>query len=90
MMKNMYTINFTTKARKQQRKLEKRIQAKFMKQLLLLIDDFNHSSLYTKKMSGIKRFEARIDYHNRFTFSIKEHTIIILSVGMHDEGLGKK
>lgn len=43
-----------------------------------------------KKMSGKDIFEARIDVHYRFTFSIKEHTIIILSVGMHDEGLGKK
>ncbi|MGI8419723.1 MAG: hypothetical protein ACR2LN_03700 [Candidatus Levyibacteriota bacterium] len=35
-------------------------------------------------------FEARIDYHYRFTFSISAEEIIILSIGPHDEGLGKK
>lgn len=61
-----------------------------MKQLLLLIKDFQHPSLHLKKMSGENRYEARIDYHYRFTFIVEEQTIIILSVGPHDEGLGKK
>ncbi len=46
--------------------------------------------LYSKKMAGIPRLEARIDYHYRFTFTIEGNYIWILSIGPHDEGLGKK
>jgi plasmid maintenance system killer protein len=41
-------------------------------------------------MSGIDRFEARIDYKYRFTFNWENDEIIIISVGPHDVGLGKR
>ena len=41
-------------------------------------------------MRGEDKFEARIDYHYRFTYKIESEDIWILSVGPHDEGLGKK
>ena len=41
-------------------------------------------------MGGQDSFEARIDLHYRFTFKIEEDKIYILTIGSHDEGLGKK
>ena len=81
---------FHHQSKETKNKLEKSIQTKFLKQILLLVDNINHPSLHTKKMSGSENFEARIDYHYRFTFFIEEKTIIILSIGTHDQGLGKK
>ncbi len=41
-------------------------------------------------MGGEDKFEGRIDRKNRFTFLIEEGDIYILTIGPHDEGLGKK
>lgn len=41
-------------------------------------------------MGGLDRYEARIDIHYRFTYSIQEGSALILTIGPHDEGLGKK
>lgn len=41
-------------------------------------------------MGGENCFEGRIDLHYRFTFVIDGENIYILTVGPHDEGLGKK
>lgn len=41
-------------------------------------------------MPGTDIFEARIDIHNRFTFEISDEFITFLTIGPHDEGLGKK
>ena len=41
-------------------------------------------------MQGEDIFEARIEYHYRFIFKIEDGEINILTVGMHDAGLGKK
>jgi mRNA-degrading endonuclease RelE of RelBE toxin-antitoxin system len=86
----MYTINFTTKARKQVNRLPSVLRNKLLKQLIFLADDFHYPSLHTKKMSNTSHWEARIDYHYRFTFIFENNVILILSVGPHDEGLGKK
>jgi Txe/YoeB family toxin of Txe-Axe toxin-antitoxin module len=44
-----------------------------------------------KKLAGEKdKFEARIDYHYRFVYSLEGDVIKIHSLGQHDEGLGKK
>ncbi|MBU4016876.1 hypothetical protein KJ980_02965 [Patescibacteria group bacterium] len=83
-------IKFDKIAEKQLRKISPLIVKKLHKQIGFLLQDFNYPSLHTKKMIGIERFEARIDYHYRFTFRIEKNTILILSIGMHDEGLGKK
>jgi hypothetical protein len=41
-------------------------------------------------MSGTDKFEARLDRHFRFTYLIKTNEIWLLTIGPHDEGLGKK
>lgn len=75
---------------KQAKKFSPDVQKKFKKQLVYLQNDFRHPSLRARKKSGSDSFEARIDYHYRFTYHINEDTIFIESVGPHDEGLGKK
>jgi len=83
-------LTFSAKADKGYQKLPPKIQKKADKQLSYLINNYRYPSLRTKKMQGEDYFEARIDYHYRFTFHVKKNTILILSIGMHDEGLGKK
>ena len=84
------TIKFSNKAEKQFRKLDLKIVDKFHRQVKFLLVDKSHPSLGLKKVKGSDVFEARIDYHNRFTFIVEEKTLWILSIGPHDEGLGKK
>ncbi len=83
-------LEISEKARKKLANLPKPTQKKAYKSFQLLRTDFRHPSLRTRKMSGTGLFEARIDYHYRFSFSIDGDTILILTTGMHDEGLGKK
>lgn len=83
-------IKFTRKAQKQYAKLPRAFKEKAKKQFHFLLDNYHHPSLHARKMSGLACFEARIDKHNRFTFEIIENVIYILSIGPHDEGLGKK
>ena len=52
--------------------------------------NYRHPSLRARKKGGENRYEARIDFHYRFTFIITGEDVFILSMGMHDEGLGKK
>lgn len=40
-------------------------------------------------MRGVGYFEGRIDRKYRFTFMVVNDEIYVLSVGPHDEGLGK-
>lgn len=86
----MYSINFTTKARKQVRRLSEDIKKKLRKKLKILITDFHNPTLHTKKKEGGNQWESRVDYHYRFSFEIHDHVIMITAIGMHDEGLGKK
>lgn len=86
MLKPQYSEGF----RKQYKKLPRITQKKFLKQLEHLLDDRFHPSLRSKKMSGSQKYEARVDYHYRFTFSIIADEVWLLTVGPHDEGLGKK
>ncbi len=87
---NNFTIEFAPKAQKQIKKLPETIFRKFKRQVQYLIDNPAHPSLRVKRKGGSNDFEARIDYHYRFTFIKKENTICILTIGPHDEGLGKK
>ena len=82
-------IQFTKKAQKQFKKLPANLKEKTRKQFHFLLDNPDHPSLRLKKMGGLERFEARIDRQYRFTFMIVENDIFILSIGPHDEGLGK-
>jgi mRNA-degrading endonuclease RelE of RelBE toxin-antitoxin system len=55
-------------------KLPAQIQQKTEKAVKLLLLEFYHPSLHTKKMSGQKDiWEARVDYHYRFTFTLDRH-----------------
>lgn len=83
-------IKLDKRAEKAYLKLPLHIQKKAKKKFLLLDEGTGNKSLKAKKMSGANRYEVRIDYHYRFTFIVDTGVILILSIGMHDTGLGKK
>lgn len=83
-------IVLTENAKRQIEKFPETLKKKLRKQFILLQQDFRHHSLRTRKMMGEEKYEARIDYHYRFTYRVEEKKIVIFSVGPHDEGLGKK
>ena len=84
------TYALSINAKKQLQKLPRGIQKKFTKQLRFLLQDPKYPSLQAKKKSGSEDFEARIDYHYRFTYVILGSEINIITIGPHDDGLGKK
>jgi len=82
-------LRYARDSLKQYNNLPKSIRRKAQKQFLLLLHNYRHPSLRTKKMStGV--FEARVDLQYRFTFLIENEIILLLTIGPHDEGLGKK
>ena len=83
-------IALTDKAAKQYKKLPQHIQEKARKAFANLLQNPHYPSLNTKKMQDVERFEARIDYHYRFTYEVETEQITIRTIGQHDEGLGKK
>ncbi len=89
-MAQFLKLVFTAGFKKQYKRVPSNIRQKFAKQLQFLVKNYRYPSLRTKKMSGIERFEARVDYHYRFTFEIEKETLILRTIGPHDEGLGKK
>lgn len=84
------TVHFSQHFRKQYKRIPKTQQKKFDKQLAFLLANPRHPSLQVKRMGGLKRREARIDYHYRFSFTIEKNELLLLSIGPHDEGLGKR
>ncbi|KKU92303.1 MAG: hypothetical protein UY21_C0002G0002 [Microgenomates group bacterium GW2011_GWA1_48_10] len=84
------TIVLTRTAEKQIEKLPQNLQNKLAKQFNFLKENSLHPSLRARKKSGSNEYEARIDLHYRFSYEVQEKTVIILAVGPHDEGLGKK
>lgn len=83
-------LNFTKTAEKAYQNLPAKIQIKADKQFNLLLTNYRHPSLRTRKMRVTGAFEARIDLHYRFTFQLEAEDIYILTIGSHDKGLGKK
>lgn len=83
------SIKLTKSAEEGYKKLPLKIQKKTDKQFALLLSNYRHPSLRTRKMGG-EIFEARIDIHYRFTFQVEKENIHVLVVGPHDVGLGKK
>ncbi|MEI6243386.1 MAG: hypothetical protein WCP39_08320 [Chlamydiota bacterium] len=81
---------FSPRSKKQLDKLPLVIRKKAYKQFVFLSSNPNYPSLHAKKMSGSDIYEGRIDYHYRFTYTSNEEQILILMVGVHDAGLGKK
>lgn len=86
---NFTKINRTEKFKKQYKKLPFLIKKKFLKQLEFLLKDMSYPSLQVKKMPGSNIFEARVDYHHRFRFITVDSALWLLTIGPHDEGLGK-
>lgn len=81
----------TKRFAKRYQKLPKTIQKKADKQILLLSQNIRHPSLRAKKLEGYADvWEGRVDRSYRFIFTIEKDTIILMRVGPHDEGLGKK
>ena len=69
---------------KELRMFPPKIQAKFWKQLNLLLKNLRHPSLATKKYGGVTDlWQARLDYHFRFYFRIVEDIYIIVSIEKH-------
>lgn len=83
-------LEITDNARRQLKRLPGSQREKARKAFYLLLENYRHPSLHSRKMSGKAVFEARIDYQYRFMFMPKDDVIYILAVGPHDTGLGKK
>lgn len=83
-------LRFSKKAETDYAELPHAIQKKADKKFALLLTNYRYPSLRARKMGGRESFEARIDLQYRFTFEMEGDVIYILTVGPHDEGLGKK
>ncbi len=69
-------------------KLPAHIQKKTEKAITLLMQNMFHPSLHLKKIGGVKDiWEARVDYHYRFSLTIKRDVITLRVIGNHDEVL---
>ena len=81
---------FTKGFKKKFSKLSPLFQKRFNAKLTILVENPRHPSLRTRKMSGSGVFEARITIHDRFTYQVVNNEVWLLTIGPHDEGLGKK
>lgn len=81
---------FTNKFRKQFKKLPQTLRDRFNSKLSILLSNPHHPGFYSKKMSGEHQFEARLTKHYRFTYIVTGNELWFLTIGPHDEGLGKK
>ena len=85
-MKFARTLNFVKKYKKLPLPIKKQIE----KQILFLVKDFFHPSLNTKKKSGFPDWwEFRVSKGYRMTGKKIGDELILHTVGIHDEGLGK-
>ena len=89
-MAQLVTPIFTKKFKKQFKKLPLSLRKRFDIKLSFLLTNPRHPSLQAKKMAGAEIFEARLTEHYRFTYQLMEDRACFLTVGPHDEGLGKK
>lgn len=80
---------FTKKFKKQFKKLPLSLQKRFDIKLSLLLTNLRHPSLRARKMAGTDIFEARLTEHYRFTYKLIGKEAWFLTIGTHDEGLGK-
>lgn len=79
---------FTDKFKKLYEDLPLEVRKKLAKQLNFLQNNLSHPSLHAKKIKGhFNIWEARIDYHYRFTFNLEKDTVILRAIGIHDEAL---
>lgn len=79
------TVRRTDIFLRQYRFLPLYIQKKADRQIVRLLADLRHPGLYAKKMMGQDDiWEARIDYHHRFTFQIVDDLVVLRRIGSHD------
>ncbi|MFA5858838.1 MAG: hypothetical protein WC955_07210 [Elusimicrobiota bacterium] len=80
-MKTTFTKPFV----KDYNRLPAQIQKLFDKQLSLLLTNFHHPSLRTKKIQGTDRiWEGSVTMNYRFTFEIIDDTLCFRRIGMHN------
>lgn len=89
-MAKLLKVIFAPKFKKQFKRLPVAQKKKFEKQLKFLLKDFRHPSLKARRMGGKSRFEAKVNYHYRFTYRVEKNEAWILTIGPHDKGLGKR
>jgi len=89
-MAKLLKVVFAPKFKKQFKKFPVVQKKKFEKQLRFLSENFRHPSLKARKMRSRGCFEAKVNYHYRFTYRIEKNELWILTIGPHDKGLGKK
>ena len=89
-MAQLLTPVFTKEFKKKFIKIPLSFQKRFNAKLTLLATNYRHPSLRARKMSGHGIFEARITIHYRFTYQLINNEVWLLTIGPHDEGLGKK
>jgi mRNA-degrading endonuclease RelE of RelBE toxin-antitoxin system len=78
-------IRATEHFKKSFRDLPEKIKTKFNRQIEMLISNFQHPSLHTKKMKGHAYvWEGRVDIQYRFTFQIDQDVLILRKIGHHD------
>jgi mRNA-degrading endonuclease RelE of RelBE toxin-antitoxin system len=79
-----FDFAYTEQFEKQAQKLPINLKQKLKRQLNHLEQNIRHPSLKAKKMVGKAGiWEARVDFHYRFTFQVEGATIILRSVGTH-------
>ncbi len=86
-MKPVYSKEFKKKYKKLPASAKKQVD----KQIRFIFIDFRHPSLKSRKMSGYKDvYEARVSKGYRLRYRVQKEIVSLLTVGPHDEGLGKK
>ena len=78
---------------KRYQKLPQQIQKQSDQKLGFLLSDIRHPSLRIKKVKGLKTnediFELSITMNYRLLFLIRDDTYILLTIGTHNEILGR-
>jgi mRNA-degrading endonuclease RelE of RelBE toxin-antitoxin system len=78
-------LYYTDRFRKLYKKLSPPQKEKLNRQLKQLALDINHPSLKVRKMINHQDvYEARVDIHYRFTFTMLPDRIILRAVGTHE------
>lgn len=83
-------VKLTRRFSKDYHRLPKRVQAQVKKAIKRFKKDWRHPSLRIKKVWGKKDlWEGRITRFYRFTFTIEDNIIFLVSVGPHNKTLKK-
>ena len=80
-MKVKFSKRFVDEYAKLDRPMQKRVDRK----ILLLSQNIRHPGLGVKKMvNQTSIYEARVDIHNRVTFEVQDDTVFMRRVGTHE------